>query len=140
MAAPAITTSPHLNAISPLLTGPKARTVWRVLLVLLLCAISYLALTPAPPRDMDTGWDKANHFLAFASLAFSGHWSAAARRTRYLLLPAALVAYGGAVEVIQMFVPHRSSEWGDLLADSIGIALGLAAALLVLQLLPKTRR
>jgi len=40
----------------------------------------------------------------------------------------ALLAYGGAIEVIQLFVPGRSCEWGDLLADAIGISLGVLLA------------
>lgn len=125
------------NTLSSLLLGAKARPYWRLLMLLLFCVISYLALTPAPPKELDTGWDKANHFLAFASLAFSGCWSVDTARARWLVLPVALVAYGGAIELLQMLVPGRASEWADLLADSIGIAIGLAVALLVLQVLLK---
>jgi VanZ family protein len=38
----------------------------------------------------------------------------------------ALVAYGGAIELLQRWVPGRSAEWGDLLADAIGVGLGWA--------------
>lgn len=123
------------NLLTSLLLAPKARAGWRLALLVLLCVISYLALTPVPPKEMDTGWDKANHFLAFASLAFSGCWSVSTARLRWLFLPLLLVAYGGAIELIQMLVPGRSSEWADLLADSIGISIGLAFAWLVLKAL-----
>jgi VanZ family protein len=41
---------------------------------------------------------------------------------------------GGAIEIVQLYVPGRSSEWFDLLADAIGISLGgLIASALVRQ-------
>lgn len=105
-----------------------ARRSWRWTGLALFCLISYLALSPAPPKGLDTGWDKANHLLAFASLAFCGFWSLQTLRQRLLGLPLSLLAYGAGIELIQYFVPGRSCEWADLGADSIGIALGLLLA------------
>ena len=98
---------------------------WQALFLLLFAAISYLALSPAPPDGVSTGWDKANHALAFASLAFSGRlaWT---RRPWPLFI--ALLAYGGAIELLQMHIPNRDGDWHDLLADGVGISLGLAVA------------
>jgi VanZ family protein len=45
----------------------------------------------------------------------------------------ALRAFGVSIEVLQLFVPGRSSEWGDLLADSIGIACDAIIAPYVLR-------
>jgi VanZ family protein len=101
--------------------------------VLLVVAVSYLALTPTPPKVIDFGWDKLNHMLAFTALAFAACLSyPASRRTRLLLL-CGLLAYGGSIEVVQHFVPGRSSEWGDLLGDAIGIALGAFIAAVVMR-------
>jgi len=114
-------------------TGSGAERSWRVLLVLLIVAVGYLALTPHAPKGIDAGWDKCNHILAFTALALSaclGH--PASRRTRLLLLYGLLV-YGGSIELMQLSVPGRSAEWGDLLADSIGIACGAVIAALVLH-------
>ena len=36
-----------------------------------------------------------------------------------------LVAFGGAIEIAQYFVPTRSCDWHDLLADIAGIGLGI---------------
>lgn len=101
------------------------RRLWQALFVLFFIAVSYLALSPAPPDGASTGWDKANHALAFASLAFSGRLAGA---RRVWLLAIALLAYGGAIELLQMNIPNRDGDWHDLLADAVGIALGLAAA------------
>ncbi len=111
-----------------------ATPAWRVLLLLLIVAVGYLALTPAPPPTMDTGWDKLNHALAFTALAFAGCQGVPATRVGRTLLLAALLSLGGAIEIFQLFVPGRSSEWGDLFADSIGIACGTLMATGVLWL------
>lgn len=105
--------------------SPRLHGAWRCLLLALLITITWLALTPHPPRSADLGWDKLNHLAAFGSLAFcamrgfarAGPWRVAA----------ALLLYGALIEVAQSQVPGRSAEWGDLLADSLGIALGVAA-------------
>jgi VanZ family protein len=43
-----------------------------------------------------------------------------------------LFGYGGLIEILQMSVPNRAAEWGDLLADTVGIATGAAVAAIVL--------
>lgn len=107
---------------------------WRVLLLMLLTVISYLALSPAPPPSVDTGWDKLNHLLAFASLAVAACFSARASRIHALRSALALLAYGALIEILQTLMPPRQGEWADLLADAIGIALGLLAAALLQHL------
>ena len=44
---------------------------------------------------------------------------------------ALLLGYGGLIEILQMFIPSRSAEWGDVVADAVGIGIGclLAVAL-----------
>jgi len=116
--------------------GSAAAQSWKVLLVLLVVAVSYLALTPHPPARVDTGWDKLNHLLAFTALAFSASLSYPASRRTHVLLLCALLAFGGLIEILQLFVPGRSSEWGDLFADSIGIVCGVVVASLVLRIAP----
>ncbi len=118
------------HLLTSLFTAPGRRMHWRAALVLLLIAITWLALTPAPPQTVQTGWDKANHALAFAALGFAGVWALWPRpwpRLLALLAPA-LLAYGGFIEVAQSFAPPRQADWADLLADGVGIALGLVAA------------
>jgi len=109
-----------------------AAHAWRVFLALLVVIVSYLALTPKPPAGVDFGWDKLNHALAFTALAFSAHLGHPTSRRRRALWLCALLAFGGLIELLQSFVPGRSSEWSDLFADSIGIACGafIAACLL----------
>ncbi|WP_296532711.1 VanZ family protein [Rhodoferax sp.] len=106
---------------------------WQVILSLLIVAVIYLALAPAPPSTMDTGWDKLNHALAFTALAFAGYLGFPAALAGRTLLLAALFGLGGAIEILQLFVPGRSGEWSDLFADSIGIACGAIIASSILR-------
>jgi VanZ family protein len=113
--------------LSPIFS-PERRLLWRALLALLIVVITWLALSPAPPQTVNTGWDKANHVLAFAALAFVGVWALSRRPRQWLMLVLALLAYGGFIEIAQSFTPTRQADWQDVLADGIGIALGLVAA------------
>ncbi|QPF72922.1 VanZ family protein [Roseateles sp. DAIF2] len=106
------------------------RRAWRGLLLILLLAISYLALSPAPPKTLDSGWDKLNHLLAFGALAFSAFFAWPAARARWLWSPLGLVGYGVLIELAQSQLPPRSADARDVLADALGIALGLALATL----------
>jgi len=107
-----------------LTTGPAAAPWWRGLTLLMTLAVLYLALSPSPPRQMDTGWDKSNHALAFASLMVAGFFGYASSRARLVGLWLALLALGAGIEIAQTYVPNRSGEWQDLLADALGLALG----------------
>ena len=102
----------------------------RLCFFVLLVVISWLAFTPHPPQQADLGWDKLNHFTAFstlmvfAALSWPPHWRWA---------PLGLLAYGGFIEIVQSFIPGRDGEWADLLADGVGIALGVALFALILR-------
>ncbi len=106
---------------------------WRVLLVLFIVVVSWLALAPRPPADVDFGWDKANHMLAFAALAFAARLGYPAPRAARVLGPMALLAFGGLIEILQLLVPERSGEWLDVLADGVGIVCGALIAAAVLR-------
>ena len=117
---------------TPLLR-PATQLAWRVALGMLLVAILLLALLPAPPQRMDTGWDKLNHLLAFGVLALCVCMSEPAswrRRWPWLI---GLLGYGAAIEALQLFTPHRQGEWGDLLADALGIVLGTLVGMALLR-------
>ena len=111
--------------LSALTVQPKMTRGWRAVLTVLLCVIAWLALTPVPPRQADLGWDKLNHLSAFGTLAVV---AVLGRCGPYGRIAAGLLAYGGLIELLQTFVPNRSGEWADLLADGVGIALGLLLA------------
>lgn len=100
---------------------------WRAVLALLVLVVAYLALSPNPPHDVDTGWDKLNHAFAFSSLALSASFAGTATRRHVAAAALLLLAFGGAIELIQAQV-GRDAEWADLLADAVGIGAGLLLA------------
>ena len=119
--------APMPSALLTLFT--RHRAPWRTLLALLIATILWLALSPAPPKTVDSGWDKANHAMAFAALAFTSVWALWPRPRTWVWLVPALLAFGGAIEIAQTFLPPREGDWADLLADGVGIAVGLLVAL-----------
>lgn len=107
-----------------------ART-WRAILVILWMVVSYLALTPSPKNGPDLGWDKLNHVSAFVALAFAAWLGFAGSQRSQRLWMLVLLAYGGAIEILQLYVPGRSCEWADLLADAVGITAGACLGALI---------
>lgn len=105
--------------------------LWRVLLALALFAILVLSLMPPSSGLPTTGWDKSNHMLGFGTLGFLGirGWP-----NRAVVVLAALLAYGGLIEILQSLTPYRSAEWADLLADGLGLAVGWLAARMSLSI------
>jgi len=91
-----------------------------------LVAVLIVSLWPTTePLPMNTGWDKTDHVAAFLALGLLG---LPAWRQWPARVFAGLVAYGGLIEVLQGLTVYRQADWGDLLADAMGVAL---AAMLV---------
>ena len=66
--------------------------------------------------------DKTLHFIAFSILTlllFLSYRLSIWKGTVYLLL------YAAFIEFSQYFTPNRCAEWLDIMADGIGIVLGL---------------
>ena len=80
-----------------------------------------LALMPTVPHLPTTGWDKTNHLLAFAVLAWLGCHAYPQRMVSVL---SGLLAYGALIEILQSFTTFRSADWHDFLADGLGLVLG----------------
>lgn len=113
----------------------SAGWVWAFGAVALLVLV--LSLMPTVSQMSTTGWDKANHLLAFAVLAWLG-CQAFPRRTAAALL--GLLAYGALIEVLQSFTPYRFAEWNDVWADGMGLLAGWLLSQLQLSLLNYVHR
>ena len=73
-------------------------------------------------------YDKAGHFTVFYTLTLLS--LAAFPRGRVLVMVAVLAAIGGGIELIQALpVVGRDAEWGDFIADCLGIGYAVAPAL-----------
>jgi VanZ family protein len=92
-------------------------------------AINALALSPAPylpPLEIFNWWDKAQHAIAFATLAVLAvlaYPEASKRRIAFLL-----IVQGVLIEMLQYFGGYRYGDWQDALADGVGVLLGLILA------------
>ena len=107
-------------------------TLWRWLLAVAMLALLVLSVMPTSLSVPSTGWDKSNHALSFAVLAFLAHW---ARPKHMLVALAGLLGYGAVIEVLQALTPDRLAEWSDLWADGVGLLIGAAAAWMVQRLM-----
>ena len=96
-------------------------TQWRWAFALCLAVVLVLALMRPVHYMPSTGWDKSNHVLAFCVLTVLGCLSAPGKTPRVLL---GLLAYGALIEVLQSFTDYRSADLLDLVADSVGMAVG----------------
>lgn len=85
--------------------------------------IEYLALTPQHIEMVEGFWDKQNHFIAFFVLTFL--LSLAYSRLTTIKKFGLLVLMGFQIEIIQYFIPGRFFSLLDIVADSIGIVIGL---------------
>lgn len=95
-----------------------------------LAATAIVSLMPADRVGTLHGSDKAWHGGTYLLLAiplcflFRGVGRAA-------LAAAGLALFGTALECGQLFVPGRSFEWGDILANSMGATAGFLVSLLI---------
>lgn len=100
---------------------------YRCLFILALLGVTYLALAPAPELSLAL-WDKANHSIAFFTLALLGDRSFPQSHLQWLLgriLPA-LFVYGLLIEVLQFYMPPREASLLDILANTTGLFCYLA--------------
>ena len=106
----------------------RPAVLWAVL-------IEALMLWPNPP-SVPQGWtlalpdfippDKLVHFGLFAVMCLLIVRALAVDARPKLVAFIATAAFGGCTEIQQHFVPTRSMEFGDFLADAAGAAIGLA--------------
>ena len=93
-------------------------------------AIVWLSLTPAPPKlDFEHG-DKLGHFLAYGVLMFWFCLLYLKTRVR-ILYAAGFIALGIGLEFIQGWLVYRTYDPLDMLANTIGVALGWMAFLVI---------
>ena len=98
--------------------------------------VTVLALMPAPavPRVFQF-WDKAQHALAYTTLAVVGCLAFASREWR---VAAGLLIHGALIEILQgTLTSTRYADISDWFADAVGVSFGM---LLVLRVMPIVAR
>ena len=95
----------------------------------LIFAISSLS-QPEFPTDLFPLRDKGVHITEYAVLGFLCAFALFSRQSReralFVTAWAISVLYGVSDELHQYFVPGRSSELDDVVADAVGSAIGVA--------------
>ena len=110
------------------------RALWLAVGWVMVGAIVWLSVTPAPPQlDFQQG-DKAGHLLAYGGVMFWFCHAYPGMRTR-LAYGAGFIAMGVALEFVQRTLGYRSFEVLDMAADGLGVLAGWAAALISPRLL-----
>ena len=108
------------------------------LLLLIYCLIIfYLSAKPGPSvfPKIKHG-DKILHFAAFAVmgfLCFRAFWSLKIKRTFLRIFILSLVfstVFGIGIEVNQLFIPYRTAETLDIVADVLGSIIGILMTVL----------
>ena len=99
--------------------------------------IAILTLTPGddlpdPPLIDIPHLDKFVHFMLFGVLSFLLSREFFLKKfpkkmvgSITLIIMAICLIYSGLIEIIQQFIPHRSGDWWDLLANFTGISAGV---------------
>ena len=80
--------------------------------------------------------DKSTHFIAFAVLTLLLRLAYSVTLLQTVLL---LLFYAVFIEVSQSFTPNRSAELLDIVADTIGIGIGLLLYSLLLRVMKRYR-
>lgn len=101
----------------------RFRLFWQGLGWAMVATVVWLSLTPHPPEPPSfLIWDKAQHTLAYAGLmfwfrmAFERHWR----------WPVFLLGLGLGLEVLQGLGGVRTGDWRDMVANGLGVVVGVA--------------
>jgi VanZ family protein len=104
----------------------------RLLFAVAAIAIAVLSLLPTSALPDIALWDKLQHLIAYAGLTATATFAAPAGVRRgwsgHLLLASAMIAFGGAIELLQGLVPGRFPAFADLIANGLGVLAGVVSA------------
>lgn len=90
--------------------------------------VIYLSLQPG--TDVPTPFyhsDKVGHFLAYGWLGLLPAIAFVRKRSVYLSATA-MIVLGAVLELCQSYVPQRMASPGDIIANTLGVFIGLVIA------------
>jgi len=102
-----------------------------------LVCIEFLATTTQEIKPLAHTWDKANHFIAFMTLYIL--LTFAYKNLSIVAKILILLAFGMQIEIVQYFIPGRDFSGFDVIADSVGIAIGIGTYLVYQKSLAKSK-
>ena len=99
----------------------------RALLFLAVCAgLLFTGLRSQPIPELFAQEDKLHHFIGFFALAFSCRLAFLPVKLHWIAIGCVLA--GVLIEYAQALMPLRTASFYDALANTAGVALGLAVA------------
>lgn len=101
--------------------------LWLSIAWLLVGAVIVLSLVRLGARPPTSHSDKLGHILAYTTLMFWFGQIYSQARTR-LFIAVALALMGVALEIAQGYTGYRSFEYGDMVANATGVAIGWLVA------------
>jgi VanZ family protein len=119
-----------------------------VYLPLTLYWLLILTLTSLPGQDMPDIKinDKIEHFIAFGGLGFLLHLSlriqnrfSFIKKFPYLFAFIFVSLYGALDELHQLFIPGRSCDINDWIADSIGAIIGISVMFVLIFIVERKK-
>ncbi len=106
-----------------------------ILLVVWTLIMAWLLLAPSSPevtRYFFQGEDKLAHFLLFMVWCFlmtlRGLYEKADKRSLLIIVVMISLVIAATTEVLQGFIPYRSRDFVDFVADMIGAGIGITLA------------
>ena len=100
--------------------------LWFVVAFVLLGVIVYLSIARTVPQIPGDEGGRYGHVAAYAALMFMFARIYATNRWR-AVIGLTLLGIGVTLEFVQAASGYRSFEYGDIIADAVGVTLGLLA-------------
>ncbi len=97
---------------------------WRQGAVALAIVFAVLSLLPREYAVSSGLGDKVEHIAAYALLTFLAvpGWK---ERTSPWVIGLIIIGYGGLLEILQSIAPGRDSSWLEIVANCLGVILGI---------------
>lgn len=108
---------------------------FRLLLATYIVLICYLSLMPVSQQLPVHIWDKAAHTLAYCGFISLAVFACQHRRM-LMHCTAGFFVFGIVIEIAQGLTGYRSFSWLDMLANTLGLAVGLGVFALINTLIP----
>ena len=112
-------------------------TVLVARLLLIGTSVSIAVLSLLPPEQLPTGVSVSDKLVHAAGYGLLGALASASGFRPWAAFLTVL-GFGLLLELAQLISGYRAFEWGDLLADAVGAALGIALVTGVHRLLART--
>ena len=96
---------------------------FKIALLICVLSIEYLATTTREIEIVSGMWDKSNHFMAFFVLYILLSFAYQHMKTFHKILW--LMAFAIQIEVVQYFIEGRFFSFMDVVADTIGMVIGV---------------